>query len=210
MNSEGLLARTSFTAGPAAFLAGWILMLPIAGDLVPGVWWTAAHAVWLVGFLFFGVMTLAMRRMAMPVTGGRRAVVEVAAGAGLVGVGANVVQLVVDLVAGFGAVDGGAMRAVVERVKSFPGVETVVYGAGAQLFFVALLVLAVMLAVLRRVTAVSAAVVVSGVAVLAVALLADGRGSSLMAVGMALLWLGALLLGRGRPDVVQPRLELSR
>jgi hypothetical protein len=197
MNSESRLARLSFTAGPAAFLGGWILMLPIDGDLVPGPWWTAAHAVWLTGFLFFGVMTLALRRMAAPVTGGRRALVEIASGVALVSVAANVAQLVIDLVAGFTAADGAAMRALFDQVQAYPGVAPVVYGAGAQLFFAALPVLAVTLAVLRRVTPVSAAVAVSGVVLLAGATLTDGRGSILVAVGMALLWLGALLLGRG-------------
>ncbi|WP_336204483.1 hypothetical protein [Nonomuraea sp. LPB2021202275-12-8] len=197
MKLRDRLAAASFTAGPAAFLGGWILMLPIDGDLVPGPWWTAAHAVWLVGFLFFGVMTLALRRMAGPVTGGRRVAVEAVAGVALLSVAANVVQLAIDLAAGLASADGAALRAAIEGAKANPIVETAVYTIGAQLFFVALLVFAVLLAVLRRVTPVSAAVAVSGVVVLAGATLGIGRDSALVAVGMALLWLGVLLLGRG-------------
>jgi hypothetical protein len=197
MNPESRLARISFTAGPAAFLGGWLLMLPLDGDLMPGPWWTAAHAVWLTGFLFFGVMTLALRRMAAPVTGGQRTLVEITSGVALVSVAANVAQLGIDLAAGFTSVDGAAMRAVFDQAAAYPGVAPLVYGAGAQLFFAALPVLAVTLAVLRRVTPVSAAVAVSGVVLLAGATLTDGRSSVLVAVGMALLWLGTLLLGRG-------------
>jgi hypothetical protein len=198
MNPESRLARVSFTAGPAAFLGGWLLMLPLDGAAVPGPWWTAAHAVWLTGFLFFATMTLALRRMAAPVTGGRRTLVEIASGVALVSVAANVAQLVIDLVAGFTSADAAAMRALFDQVRAYPGVDPLVYGAGAQLFFLALPVLAVTLAVLRRVTPVSAAVAVSGVVLLAGATLTDGRSSVLVALGMALLWLGTLLLGRGR------------
>lgn len=118
MNPESRLARVSFTAGPAAFLGGWLLMLPLDGDLVPGPWWTAAHAVWLTGFLFFGVITLALRRMAAPVTGGQRVLVEIASGVALVSVAANVAQLAIDLAVGFASVDGAAMRALFDQVRA--------------------------------------------------------------------------------------------
>ncbi|MCA2226506.1 hypothetical protein [Nonomuraea aurantiaca] len=191
------VARASFTAGPAAFLGGWLLMRPIGGDLMPGPWWTAAHAVWLLGFLLFGVMVLELRRMAAPTTRGQKAAVWAVTGVALFSVLANVAQLVIDLVAGFTSADGEAMRAVFDQVQGYPGVELVVYSVGAQLFFVALLVLAGIMAVLRRVTSLSAVVVAAGLVVLAVAMLGVGRDSALVAVGMAVLWLGALLLGRG-------------
>jgi cytochrome c biogenesis protein CcdA len=44
---------------------------------------------------------------------------------------------------------------------------------------------------------VGAGVTVVGVAVMAVATFQTGRDSALVAVGMALIWLGVLLLGRG-------------
>jgi hypothetical protein len=200
MNHSNGLTQVSFTAGPAAFLGGWLLMRPIGGDLVPGGWWTAAHAVWLLGFLMFGVMVLQLRHMAAPVTGGRRTAVGVAVGVALLSVAANVAQLVIDLYAGFTSADGAGMRAVLDHVQSYPGVELVVYSVGAQLFFVALLFLAGIMAVLRRVTSVSAGVVAAGIVVLAVAMFGSGRDSVLVADGMAVLWLGAVLLGRGFTD----------
>src|ERR1044072_2375496 len=90
-----------------------------------------------------------------------------------------------------------AKRAVFDQVQGYPGVELVVYSVGAQLFFVALLVLAGIMAVLHRVTSLSAVVVAAGVVVLAVAMLGVGRDSALVAAGMAVLWLGGPLLGRG-------------
>ncbi|MEV5495936.1 hypothetical protein AB0M50_11120 [Nonomuraea fuscirosea] len=197
MNPANRLAQISFTAGPAALLAGWFLMRPIHGGLEPGPWWTAAHALWLAAFLMFGVMTAAMRGLAGPVTGGRRVAVTALTGLALFSVAANLAQLGIDLYAGFAAADGAALRALLEQVQGYPGVDPLVYGPGAQLFYAALLVQAVLLGVLRRVTPVSAAVTAGGVVLLAAATFMDGRGSNLVAVGMAVLWLGALLLGRG-------------
>ncbi|MFG1704379.1 hypothetical protein ACFLIM_14400 [Nonomuraea sp. M3C6] len=197
MNPANRFALASFTAGPAALLCGWLLMRPIDGDLVPGPWWTAAHAVWLAGYLMFAVMTLALRGLARPMTGGRRVAVEVSVAVALFSVAANVAQLAIDLYAGFTAADGEAMRAVFAQVKAYPGVEPVIYSVGPQLFFAALPALAVVLAVSRRVTTVSAVVTAAGVVVLAVGMFQAGRDSALVAVGMALMWLGTLLLGRG-------------
>ncbi|MEV0995993.1 hypothetical protein [Nonomuraea sp. NPDC050202] len=198
MNPANRLAQISFTAGPAALLAGWFLMRPIHGDLEPGLWWTAAHAVWLAAFVMFGLMTLAMRGLAEPVTGGARVAVQVVTGLALFSVAANLTQLVIDLYTGFAAVDGEALRGLLDDVKAYPGVEPVVYGPGVQLFYAAVLAQAIVLAVLRRVTPVSAAVTAGGVVLLAVATFEEGRGSALVALGMAVLWLGTLLLGRGR------------
>ncbi|MCP2360384.1 hypothetical protein HD597_007404 [Nonomuraea thailandensis] len=205
MNPANRLAQISFTAGPAALLAGWFLMRPIHGGLEPGPWWTAAHLVWLVAFAMFGLMTLAMRGLAGPVTGGRRVAVEAVTGLALFGVGANLFQLVIDLYTGFAAADGEALRGLLDDVKGYPGVEPVVYGAGAQLFYAAVLAQAIVLAVLGRVTPVSAAVTAGGVVLLAVATFAEGRGSALVALGMAVIWLGTLLLGRGRPGGLDER-----
>ncbi|MFC7106265.1 hypothetical protein ACFQQB_41125 [Nonomuraea rubra] len=163
MNPANRLAQISFTAGPAALLAGWFLMRPIHGGLEPGPWWTAAHLAWLAAFAMFGLMTLAMRGLAMrdpsrPVTGGRRVAVESVTVLALFGVAANLAQLAIDLYTGFAAADGEALRGLLDDVKGYPGVEPVVYGPGAQLFYAAVLAHAVVLAVLRRVTPVSAAV----------------------------------------------------
>ncbi|NJP95846.1 hypothetical protein HCN51_41525 [Nonomuraea sp. FMUSA5-5] len=205
MNPANRLAQLSFTAGPAALLAGWFLLRPLGGGLEPGLWWTAAQVAWLAAFAMFGVMTLAVRGLAGPVTGGWRVAVDTVTGLALLGVAANLAQLGIGLYAGLTAVDGEAMSGLLEHVRGFPGVEPVVYGAGAQLFYAAVLAQAVVLALLRRVTPVSAAVTVAGVVLLAVATWEEGEGSALVALGMAMLWLGTLLLGRGTSGGPGPR-----
>ncbi|MEW1843710.1 hypothetical protein AB0392_37685 [Nonomuraea angiospora] len=170
------LTQISFTAAPAALLAGSLLTRLPGADAVGGPWWAAAHAVLLAGFLMFGVMLLALRRMAGPVTGGWRAAADVATGMALLSTAANVAGLAVDLYNRFES----------PRVAAW---EPFVYGAA----FAALVALAFVLAALRRVTPLSAAVTAMGVAVL----VAGCFEPALTPVGMALLWLGTLLLSRG-------------
>ncbi|MEV5324622.1 hypothetical protein ACFMQL_25355 [Nonomuraea fastidiosa] len=197
MNPASRLAQISFTAGPAALLAGWFLLRPIHGEAEPGPWWTAGHLAWLAGFAMFGLMIFAMRGLAGPVRGGRRAAVEAATVVALLGVAANLAQLAIALHAGFTASDGEQMRALLSQARAYPGIELVVYTPGAQLFFFAVLAMAAVLALLRRVTTVSAGVTAAGVVLLGVATLQEGAGTALAAVGMAVMWLGTLLLGRG-------------
>ncbi|MEU6997398.1 hypothetical protein [Nonomuraea sp. NPDC046570] len=193
MNPPSRLAALSYTAAPAAFLGGWLLMRPIGGDAVPGPWWTAAHAVWLLAFLMFGVLVVELWRRTG--RGGKTGVAAgVAAGLALLSVAANLTQLGIDLVAGLTSADGQAMHALFDRVQGYPGVE--VAAVGAQLFLPALLALAVIMAVRGRAAPLSAAVVGVGGVVLAVATLAVGRNSPLVAAGISLMWLGTLLLGR--------------
>ncbi|MFB9629145.1 hypothetical protein [Nonomuraea helvata] len=199
------LTQISFTAAPAALLGGWLLMRPSGADIAGGLWWTAAHVACLAGFLMFGVMTLGLRGMAGPVAGGRRVALEAATGVALLGLAAAVVRLVMGLYAGFGGEPGA-------------GFEAIVYGIEAQVFFGALVALAVILAALQRVTVVSAGVTTLGMVVLAVGMYQTGRESALAALGMAFIWLGTLLLGRGTsgqvprvgPGVGSPELGAGR
>ncbi|MEU6714363.1 hypothetical protein ABZ897_23090 [Nonomuraea sp. NPDC046802] len=197
MNTTNRLARISFTAGPAALLCGWLLMGPVSGEAMPSPWWVAANAAWLAGFLMLGVMTVALRGMARPVSGGRRVVVDTAAGIALLSLAANVAQCAIAVYAAFTASGADGMRTLLDQVRGYPGVEVSLYTAGPQLVYPALVTLAVMLAVLGRVTVVSVAVTAAGVVVLMAGMAQAGQDSALAGVGIALMWLGMLLLGRG-------------
>ncbi|KAB8195976.1 hypothetical protein FH608_010910 [Nonomuraea phyllanthi] len=223
------LTQLSFTAAPAALLAGWLLMRPTGADVVGGPWWTATYVACLAGYLMFGVMTVGLRRLAGPVRGWRRVAVEAAAGVALLGLAATVARLGIGLYAGFAGepVAAGADFAFAPGagLAGGPGAgfEAVVYGIPAQAFFGALVALAVVLAALGRVTVVSVAVTALGMVVLAAAMFGAGAATALIAgmlgtgaekalavgvfgtgaeaalaaVGLALMWLGTLLLGRG-------------
>lgn len=152
------------------------------GDYGPGVWWSAAHVLFLAGVLAFVPVFL---ELGAPdgIRGGRRAAVRVAAGAGLLGAAAVAVQAVIDLVAGFVAADDRAMSDLFEKVQDVPGVMPVVYTVVPVLFWLGLLALVTLHAFFRR----GEVPVRSPLLVLA--------GTAMMAVSLDLLTAGALCVG---------------
>lgn len=186
---------TLFAAAPALFLGGWLLMRPIDGRSEPGGWWTAAHAVWLVGFLLFALMGLRFRESVGARTTGQRITLTVSVGTVLLSALANIVQLSIDLVGGFTSANSAELKDAFAGVKDIPGAEAVVYGVGAQVIFVGLVVLAVLAAVVRRGTPASAALVTAGTVVMAVGM-GFGRNHWSVPAGMVCLLAGLALLGR--------------
>lgn len=184
-----------FAAAPALFLGGWLLMRPIDGRSEPGGWWTAAHAVWLVGFVLFAVMGLRFRESVGARTTGQRIALTASAGIVLLSALANIVQLSIDLVGGFTSADSAELKDAFAGVKEIPGAEAVVYGIGAQVIFVGLVVFAVLAAVARRGTPASAALVTAGTVVMAVGM-GFGRNHWSVPTGMVCLLAGLALLGR--------------
>ncbi|MEV0778690.1 hypothetical protein ACIBLA_04205 [Streptomyces sp. NPDC050433] len=191
----GLSTRALFAAAPALFLGGWLLMRPIDGQSEPGGWWTAAHAVWLAGFVLFAVMGLRFRRIAGARTTGQRVAVTASVVIVLFSSLANVVQLSIDLVGGFTSANSAELKDAFAGVKDIPGAEAVIYGIGAQVVFVGLIVFAVLAAVVRRGTPGSAALVTAGTMVMAVGM-GFGRNHWTVPVGMVCLLAGLALLGR--------------
>ncbi|WP_413752886.1 hypothetical protein NRF20_17825 [Streptomyces sp. R-74717] len=151
MERQGAMAKTGFLAGPALMAGYGAVRLTgrAVSDYGPGVWWTLAHLLFLAGGLVFVPVFLGLRKTAV-VRGGRRAAVEVAAWAGLVGAAAVAVQAVIDLVVGFVAADEQAMSDLFGRVQDVPGVMPLVYTAVPLLFWLGLLALVTLLALFRR------------------------------------------------------------
>ncbi|MEE1750424.1 MULTISPECIES: hypothetical protein [unclassified Streptomyces] len=175
----------------AALLAGPVLMAGYGvvrlvgravGDYGPGVWWTAAHLLFLAGVLAFVPVFLGLRKLAGE-RGGGRVAAEVAAWTGLLGAAAVVVQAVIDLTAGFVSADKEAMSEMFDRVQGVPGVMPLVYTVVPMLFWLGLLALVTLLAFLRR------DLVRAWTPVLVLA------GTAAMAVSLDLLPVGALCLG---------------
>ncbi|MFC4950552.1 hypothetical protein [Pseudonocardia sp. GCM10023141] len=172
-------SRPFFVLAAAGFLGGWILLRPIHGSFTPGLWWTLAHTVWLIGFVAFVPVGLALRRAAGP---GR--VGDLAAGVVVLSALANIVQMSLDLVAGAGAADA------VDALRDIDWVDAVVYTVGAPLIFPAVAVLAA-----RRAVSVPAASAVGiGVVMLAVGLLALGRNHPVTPAGMLVFGVGLVAL----------------
>ncbi|WP_329037188.1 hypothetical protein OIE71_28340 [Streptomyces sp. NBC_01725] len=184
-----------FAAAPALFLGGWLLMRPIDGRSEPGGWWTAAHAVWLAGFVLFAAMSLRFREISGARTTGQRIALTASVGIVLLSALANIVQLTIDLVGGFTSANSAELKDAFAGVKDIPGAEAVVYGIGAQVIFVGLVVFAVLAAVVRRGTPASAALVTAGTVVMAIGM-GFGRNHWSVPAGMICLLAGLTLLGR--------------
>lgn len=183
--------RWAFVVAPIGLLGGWLMMRPINGGLEPGFWWTAAHTVWLLGFLAFVPVGLELRRA----TRERGWVAEVAAWVVVLSALANVAQMAIDLVAGARSASRAELRAALTAVRELPGAEIVIYTVGPQLIFIGLVVL---VALLRPVPVPALGAVVLGVALLA-ATMALGRNHWIAPVGMALLVLGLGTVSSARP-----------
>ncbi|MEU2667406.1 hypothetical protein ABZ622_00830 [Streptomyces sp. NPDC007164] len=175
---------TALLAGPV-LMAGYGVVRLVGravSDYGPGVWWTAAHLLFLAGVLAFVPVFLGLRGL-VGESGGGRAAATVAAWTGLLGAAAVVVQSVIDLGAGFAAADKQAMSEMFDRVQGVPGVMPLVYTVVPMLFWLGLLALVTLLAFLRR------DLVRAWAPVLVLA------GTVVMAVSLDLLPVGALCLG---------------
>ncbi|MFF8915298.1 hypothetical protein ACF08M_18760 [Streptomyces sp. NPDC015032] len=195
-DTGGVTVTTTLLAGPALMAGYGVVRLTgrAVGGYGPGVWWTAAHLLFLAGVLAFVPVFLGLRRLAGE-RGGRRVAVEVAAWVGLLGAAAVAVQAVIDLAVGFVAADEQAMSDLFGRVQGVPGVMPLIYTVVPMLFWFGLLGLVTLLAFFRR----DLVRAWAPVAVLA--------GTVLMAMSLDLLTAGALCIGlalfpvrRGLPD----------
>ncbi len=190
----GVTLGTALLAGPV-LMAGYGVVRLVGravSDYGPGVWWTAAHLLFLAGVLAFVPVFLGLRGL-VGESGGRTAA-TVAAWTGLLGAAAVVVQAVIDLGAGFAAADKQAMSEMFDRVQGVPGVMPLVYTVVPMLFWLGLLALVTLLAFLRRdlVRAWAPVLVLAGTVVMAVSL-------DLLPVGALCLGVALLPVRRGLP-----------
>jgi hypothetical protein len=105
---------------------------------------------------------------------------------------ANVVQLVLDLVGGFRAMDRQQLHDMFAAFQDIPGVEIAIYGVGAQVIFLGLVALAMLAS--RRTGAWAATLVATGTAVMAGGLMV-GRNHWLVPAGMTVLLIGLAMMG---------------
>lgn len=162
--------RTAFLAAPLFLLVGvvamkfgwkgnngldWTVALPL---------WTGAHLSYVLGYLFCGVVLVALWSRARRGARGRaeRTGADVVAAVGAVGLVAMLGQMVIDLIVGFRAADRAGMAEISRSFHDIPGFETFFYGTIPALQLTATALLIVLLAVRREVPVWTAAVVVVG------------------------------------------------
>ncbi|MEV6522413.1 hypothetical protein AB0M43_10760 [Longispora sp. NPDC051575] len=139
--------RALFLAAPL-LLAGYgvVRLIGRMDDAYgPGPDWQVAHALGLAGLLLFAPVVLGLGRM-LPATWWR----TVTVGVTLAGLVAMVVQFGVDIVQAALSADKVELTAMQHDFQDLPGVVPAVYSVGPQLFFLGLIALTVLLAVVRR------------------------------------------------------------
>ncbi|MEU8266707.1 hypothetical protein AB0B89_06020 [Sphaerisporangium sp. NPDC049002] len=199
--SRDVFTGMAFAGAPVFLLAYGVIRLLDGLDGVrgPGVAWTTGHAAFLIGLLLFGPVVLGMRRMVAAGTAGLRFTATLTAVIALLGVAATAGQAVIDLVVGLRAAGRPEMNDLFQQVQGYPGVGPAFYTVGPVLFYVGLLALVVLLAVLTpgRVSGWSPVLVVLGTALMAVDL-------DLIPVGAICYWLVLAPLGwrlaQGAPE----------
>lgn len=132
--------KISFVAAPALIGAYGVARLI---DHQTRFGWTLGHVLMLAGLMLFGWVLLGLRRL----TPGRTATAF--AGVGLVGLAASIAQIGIDIVVGLVARDDAHKQHMFHQIQDVPGVLPVVYTVVPILFYVGLLGLTVLAAVVR-------------------------------------------------------------
>ncbi|GHJ44220.1 hypothetical protein Cs7R123_15620 [Catellatospora sp. TT07R-123] len=177
------IAKLSFVTGPLCLFLAWFLMRPLGARKSPGLGWTVAHSVWIIGFVAFAVVCLTLRRIAAAGTRGQRLTANIAGAATIVGLVASAGQMVLDLYVGFHATTKDAMDELSGRIADVPGVQAAFYDIGPLFFFFGLVALTVVLAVQRRVALWMPALAVVDILVMAVKPIS---GLGIVTLGLAL------------------------
>ncbi|WP_090946802.1 hypothetical protein [Nonomuraea jiangxiensis] len=190
------LTAKSFVLAPALVLVYAVISLldGLDGTHGPGLAWTAGHLAFLAALALFVPLVVELARRAPY----RRTGLAIAAFA-LVGVAAGAAQFVIDVVVGFAAADRAGMGVLFDQIQAVPGVEPVVYTIVPTFFYAGLAVLVILQATAGRVGWWSPALVVVGVAVVAV-------NRDLLLLSAVLNIVGLAPLGR-RPEPARPAAE---
>jgi len=135
------IVKVSFFAGPA-LMAGYGVVRLVSHH-GPGLGWMAGHLLMLAALVMFGWVIGGLRRA------GRGIAANVFAAIAYVGLGAVIVQIVLDLAVGAMSADAAAQSRHFQQIQAVPGVLPLVYTVVPLFFQVGLLALAVVAAVGR-------------------------------------------------------------
>ncbi|MEU7825564.1 hypothetical protein [Catellatospora sp. NPDC049133] len=140
-------AAVALIAAPLLLAAYGVVRIVGKSDGVygPGLDWQAAHLLALAGVVLFVPAILGLGAL-LPRGAWRSGTVAVT----MFGLAASMVQFGADIWFALRADDKAGMRALSGDFGDIPGVDLVVYQVGPQLFFVGLLVLAILAARTRR------------------------------------------------------------
>jgi hypothetical protein len=177
-------AGMAMLAAPVFVLLYGLIRL-FGGRHGPSFGWSVGHLIFLVGIALFAPVVVELRRQVRRGSWLWKLLADLSALVAGLGLLAQFVQIVIDLMAGTRGGNSASMDAYFDRVQAIPGVEPAIYTVGPVLFYVGLLALAVLLAIQQPSRWTVAAAVLVGFGVMMPAISLD-----LIPVGAVLLLLG--------------------
>ncbi|MFI6743012.1 hypothetical protein ACIBI9_59835 [Nonomuraea sp. NPDC050451] len=188
------LAGWSLILAPVGQIGGWIFMR-LGGNEGVESWSTIAHSVWLIGFVMLAIACVELFRLVRS-HGAAQILARVSLAVALISVTASIAEMLVDLYVLFATDDHAQMKALDEQIRSIPGAEPILYGFGTQLVYLGFLALIIQLAVLKRISATTLALVLATLALFVSYEMLDGPGrQALMPFAVLCMWLALAPLG---------------
>lgn len=179
--------------GSFLLLGGWALLNVLHRE-GPGLVWTSAHVLLLVGYVLLLLGALGMYGQTGKGTGPISAILR-SSGVGMVVVGTMAFfgQLAIDLVVGFLAHDQAGMDRLFDSVQSHLAVQLFCYSVGPALFYVGLLLLVALYTRARLVARWAGVLVMAGIGLIGISfMLGEGTGSPLYPLGLLCMVAGFL------------------
>jgi hypothetical protein len=188
------LAGWSLILAPVGQIGGWIFMR-FGGNEGVEPWSTIAHSVWLIGFVMLAIACVELFRRVRS-HGAGQILARVSLAVALISVTASIAEMLVDLYV-LSATDNHAqLKALDQQIRSIPAAEPILYGFGTQLVYLGFLALIIQLAILKRISATTLALVLATLVLFIGYEVLDGPGrQALMPFAVLCMWLALAPLG---------------
>jgi hypothetical protein len=188
------IAGWSLILAPLGQLGGWTFMR-FGGNEGVEPWTTIAHSVWLIGFVMLAIACVELFRRVRS-RGAAQILARVSLAVALISVTASIAEMVVDLYVGFATDDHAQWEILDQQIRSIPAAEAILYGFGTQLVYLGFLALIIQLAVLRRISTTTLALVLATLVLFISYEVLDGPGrQALMPFAVLCMWLALAPLG---------------
>ncbi|MGW3346348.1 hypothetical protein ACWDA3_23815 [Nonomuraea rubra] len=188
------IAGWSLVLAPVAQLGGWTFMR-FGGNEGVEPWTTIAHSVWLAGFVMLAFVCVELYSRVRS-RGAAQLLARASLAVALISVAASIAEMIVDLYVGFATDDHAQWEVMDQQIRSIPAAEAILYGFGTQLVYLGLLVLIIQLAVLKRISSTTLALILATLALFVTYEALDGPGRQvLMPFAVLCMWLALAPLG---------------
>jgi hypothetical protein len=190
------IAGWSLILAPVGQVGGWTFMRLGGNDGVEPQT-VIAHSVWLAGFVLLAIACVELYRRVRS-RGAGQVLAAVSLAVALVSILASIAEMSVDLYVAFATDTHAQALAMYDQIKANPLADQILFGFGTQLVYLGLVALIVQLAVLRRISGTTLALVLATLLLFVAYEVLDGNGfgrQALMPLAVACMWLALAPLG---------------